>query len=209
MPHRHPPKVPSLTLPTGLSELRYFVGGVDLEWNEVPGADSYGVQMYRNGQWTDLPGDSIEIAFYGAGAIISELEPEGSSYWFRVRAINAHGSSEWSDFQFHGPHQPIQVGKSGRPGLKTFRPAGSRSSMARRRSGRASPRIRRVFATGNSLDRVQFQFQWVSYDGNADTDIASATDSTYTPVAVDAGKTIKVRVAFTDRGGYAEDSDGQ
>ena len=45
----------------------------------MPGADSYGVQMFRNGLWTDLPADGIEIAFYGAGAIINELEAEGSS----------------------------------------------------------------------------------------------------------------------------------
>ena len=42
------------------------------------------------------------------------------------------------------------------------------------------------------------------HDGSADTDIASATDSTYTLAANDEGKTIRVRVAFTDRGGYAE-----
>ena len=51
---------------------------------------------------------------------------------------------------------------------------------------------------------MQFRFQWVSHDGSADTDIANATGSTYTLVAADAGKTIRVRVAFTDRGGYAE-----
>ena len=61
-----------------------FVGGVDLEWNDVPGADSYDVQLFRNGQWMDLPGDGVEIAFYGAGAIISELDP-GSTHWFQVR----------------------------------------------------------------------------------------------------------------------------
>ena len=51
---------------------------------------------------------------------------------------------------------------------------------------------------------MQFRFQWVSHDGSADADIASATDYTYTLLASDEGKTIKVRVAFTDRGGYAE-----
>ena len=57
---------------------------------------------------------------------------------------------------------------------------------------------------GNGLDRVQFRFQWAANDGSADTDIAGATDSTYTLAASDEGKTIKVRVAFTDRGGYVE-----
>ena len=74
-----------------------FVGGVDLEWNDVPGADSYDVQLYRNGQWIDLPGGGVEIAFYGAGAIISGLDPN-STLWFQVRAKNAHGFSDWSNF---------------------------------------------------------------------------------------------------------------
>ena len=60
----------------------------------------------------------------------------------------------------------------------------------------------------NGLDRVAFRFQWISNDGSADTDIAGATDSTYALAAIDEGKTIKVRVAFTDRGGYAESLTG-
>ena len=95
-----------------------FVGGVDLEWNDVPGADSYDVQLFRkfrNGQlWTDLPGDGVEIAFYGAGAIISELDP-GSSHWFQVRAGNAHGSSDWSDFRQVGSTNQTTSGKRARP----------------------------------------------------------------------------------------------
>ena len=51
---------------------------------------------------------------------------------------------------------------------------------------------------------MQFRFQWVSNDGSADADITGATDSTYTLAADDEGKTVKVRVSFTDRGGYAE-----
>ena len=55
---------------------------------------------------------------------------------------------------------------------------------------------------------MQFRVQWLSHDGSADKDIASATDSTYTLAASDEGKTIKVRVAFTDRGGYSESLTG-
>ena len=49
-----------------------------------------------------------------------------------------------------------------------------------------------------------FSYQWVASNGTTDTNIAAATDSTYDLVAADAGKTIKVRVSFTDDGGYAE-----
>ena len=89
-------------------------------------------------------------------------------------------------------------------GRTTCRLVARRSSVVRRRSERPSRRIRRALEDGNGLDRVQFRFQWVSHDGGADTDIASETDSTYTLAASDEGKTIRVRVAFTDRGGYAE-----
>ena len=183
-----------------------FIGGVDLEWNEVSGADSYGVQMYRNGQWTDLPGDGIEIALYGAGAIISELEPDGSSYWFRVRARSVHGLSEWSDFNFMAP---TSQSKSGRRARTDNVPASGEPAInGTAQVGESLTADTTGIEDGNGLDRVQVRFQWVSHDGSADADIASATDSTYTLVAADAGKTIKVRVAFTDRGGYAESLTG-
>ena len=189
--------------PTGTA---VFIGGVDLGWNEVPGADSYGVQMYRNGQWTDLPGDGIEIAFYGAGAIISELEPDGSSYWFRVRAGSAHGFSEWSDFNFMAPTNQSKSGRRARP--DNVPASGAPVISGTSQVGESLTADTTGIEDGNGLDRVQVRFQWVSHDGSADADIASATDSTYPLVAADAGKTIKVRVAFTDRGGYAESLTG-
>ena len=49
-----------------------------------------------------------------------------------------------------------------------------------------------------------FTYQWIRVDGGTETDIASATDSTYTLVEDDRGKTVKVRVSFTDNGSTAE-----
>ena len=183
-----------------------FVGGVHLEWNDVPGADSYGVQMSRNGQWTDLPGDGIEIAFYGAGAIISELEPNGTSYRFRVRAGSAHGFSEWSDFDFVAPTNESRLGRRARPDNVTA--GGEPAINGTSQVGESLTADTSDMEDGNGLDRVKFRFQWVSHDGSADTDIANATDSTYSLVAADEGKTIKVRVAFTDSGWYAESLTG-
>ena len=53
-------------------------------------------------------------------------------------------------------------------------------------------------ADADGLENVTFSFQWVVSDGGADVDIAGATDPTYTVVAADKGKTIKVRVTVTD-----------
>ena len=43
-----------------------------------------------------------------------------------------------------------------------------------------------------------FTYQWVRVDGSDETDIASATSGTYTLVDDDLGKTVKVKVSFTD-----------
>ena len=59
-------------------------------------------------------------------------------------------------------------------------------------------------ADADGLDDATFAWQWVSNDGHADSDIADATEATYTPVLADAGKTLAVRVTFTDDGGTEE-----
>ena len=49
-----------------------------------------------------------------------------------------------------------------------------------------------------------YTFQWLRVDGGTDSPITGATASTYTPVAADVGKTVKVTVSFTDDGGTGE-----
>ena len=62
----------------------------------------------------------------------------------------------------------------------------------------------RSIADADGLDAASFEYQWVSNDGKADTDISGATDSTYTIVPGDRGRTVKVRVSFTDGAGNDE-----
>ena len=52
----------------------------------------------------------------------------------------------------------------------------------------------------DGLNNVTFTYQWLADD----TDITDATGSTYTLAAADEGKTIKVRVSFTDDRGHQE-----
>ena len=51
---------------------------------------------------------------------------------------------------------------------------------------------------------ADLDYQWVRSDGVTDEDIDGATDSTYTLVEADAGKTITVRVSFTDNAKFPE-----
>ena len=59
-------------------------------------------------------------------------------------------------------------------------------------------------ADADGLSGATFSYQWVANDGIADTDITGATHSTYTLVAADEGKTIKVELSFTDDAGNGE-----
>ena len=50
-----------------------------------------------------------------------------------------------------------------------------------------------------------YTYQWILVDGNTETDISGETSSTYTPSSSDVGKTIRVKVSFTDDAGNSED----
>ena len=55
----------------------------------------------------------------------------------------------------------------------------------------------------NGLTGVSYTYQWIRVDGG-DSDISGATSSTYTLVGDDLGKTIKVKVSFTDDANNSE-----
>ena len=55
------------------------------------------------------------------------------------------------------------------------------------------------------MTNVSYGYQWVRNDGTEDTDIPGATSSSYTLVDDDEGKTIKVKVSFTDDAGHTEE----
>ena len=100
-------------------------GIVDVEWDEAAGAESYEVQVMTGSEWIALPGGGMEITFYGPGAIVGNLPYEGR-YFFRVRSVNAAGTSDWSN-------SPL-VSATGRTGSM------ARRSRARQQRGHRVPR---------------------------------------------------------------------
>ena len=192
-----PPVVPDRPTATAIHE-----GTVDLEWNDVPGAASYDVQAFRS-DWFDLPGNGVGIAFYGPGAIIRDLIPE-SRYYFRVRANNALGSSEWSEHRLVDPTGGDFGNWDGVPEPTNRRATGAPTISGMAQVDETLTADLSDVVDENGLDRVKFHYQWMSSDGTTDTDIEGATDDSYTPVAGNVGNTVKVQVYFTDRGGYKE-----
>ncbi len=53
-------------------------------------------------------------------------------------------------------------------------------------------------------DGVPVADQWISNDGTGDSDISGATDPTFTPGGSDEGKSLRVRVSFTDNANFRE-----
>ena len=56
----------------------------------------------------------------------------------------------------------------------------------------------------DGLENVSYSYQWLRNDGTTDSGIQDAVNSTYTLVSDDSGRTIKVRVTFTDDAGNEE-----
>ena len=56
----------------------------------------------------------------------------------------------------------------------------------------------------NGLTGVEYSYRWIRVDGGTDADIASATNPTYTLGPNDGGKSVKVKVSFTDDVGFDE-----
>ena len=59
-------------------------------------------------------------------------------------------------------------------------------------------------ADTDGLTNAAYSYQWIANDGSSDSNIADATANAYTLVVGDAGKTIKVKVTFTDDEGNQE-----
>ena len=192
-----PPGTPVLHEPEALHHHK-----VKLAWDAVDGADSYEVQTYDHGGevWVDLPTDDIDIVFNDSSAVVSGLLPENSFWHFQVRAVNAAGESGWSEIVQMVPTKASDWKSEGDNSPATGSPAVSGTA----RVGETLTADVSGIADEDGLNNAVFSYQWIRNDGSADADIQDATGSAYTLVSADEGKTIKVRVSFTDDAGNEE-----
>ena len=176
-------------------------GMVEIWWNDVPGATSYELQRFHIAEWGDLP-DSFKVTFYGAGAVIRGVPPT-RAHTFRVRAVNTHGASAWSDYgwvpQTDTPSawrdfpEPANVPATGRPKFSgTMEPGETLTSDTSEISDE------------NGLEGVWFSYQWMSSDGTTESDMTGATGQRYEVTGNEAGDKFKLRVSFIDRHGFRE-----
>ena len=103
----------------------------------------------------------------------------------QVRAVNAAGYGEWSTTEESSPNTPA---------------TGAPTISGTAQVGKTLTADVSDIDDADGRDNATFNYQWQAND----SDIPGATDSTYTLVADDAGKTVKVKVSFTDDAGNPE-----
>ena len=171
---------------------------VSLTWDDPGDATITGYQILRRDRALHDSGDfQLHVNDTGSAAaayIDRDVSPEGS-YVYRIKARNAAGlRGQSSYFRADTPSAPAQNSPAtGEPTIGGTARVGE--TLTADVSG---------IADADGLSGASFSYQWISNDGNADTDIVGATGSTYTLTTSDEGKAIKVRVSFTDDGGYGE-----
>ena len=190
-------------------------GMVRLDWEDIEDAGWYVVQYYhvKSGEWLDLPAAGVDIAFHGSSAVASDLH--GLS-WLRVRAMSCAGESEWSQIEeLYGtnasdwegvPVPEVAEGDEIEPcpedvDTSDNSPAtGLPTISGTAQVGETLTANTSGVADADGLGNVQYEYQWLADD----SDISGATNTTYTPVAADEGKAVKVRVSFADDAGNEE-----
>ena len=178
-------------------------GALAVSW-EAPASDGgseitgYRVQWKEAaGSW-DTPADVSETTVTGTTHTITGLT-DGVQYIVRVIAVNDLGDSDPSEEATGTP------GDTSAPDPAQNTPAtGAPTITGTARVGETLTADTSGIADADGLDNATFRYQWISSDGTTDADIEDATDSTYTLASADEGKTVKVRVSFTDDAGNEE-----
>ena len=74
-------------------------GSIALDWNDVALATGYQVALWSHPDLVPLPSNDhpeIQVVYNGSSATVTGLPTGWSHYWFRVRASNSAGASDWS-----------------------------------------------------------------------------------------------------------------
>ena len=171
---------------------------VSLTWEDPADSTITHYQIFRRDRAVHDPGEFVEIDSNTGSAATSytddTVEPE-TRYVYRMKAVNQHGASTWSNFvQADTPAAPTPEPDQNSPA--TGQPTiGGTVEVGETLTADTSGIV-----DADGLGNAVFEYQWLAEN----TEVAGATGSTYTPVDADVGKTIKVRVSFTDDRDFEE-----
>ena len=148
-----------------------------------------------NYQWMSTSGDSdVHIADATDSTYAVSDDDVGNTIKVRVIFIDDAGHEEW----LTSAPTPTVVRRP------NSRATGAPTIDGTAQSGETLTAVISSIDDFDGFDSAAFNYQWLANDGNSDTVIEDATDSSYELSDGDIGKTIKVRVSFTDGRNYDE-----
>ena len=180
-------------------------GGVRLTWQPPDGSAVTGYRIERRRADENRSGPQrshgqprdhhtlVEDTGSADTGYTDESAEQGVEYEYRVSARNEAGPGGGSGWVRAGPASASNNPATGAPTISGTAQVGE--TLTADITG---------IADADGLSGETFTYQWVSGDGTTDTDIENATGATYTLADADQGKSIKVRVTFTDGGGNEE-----
>ena len=171
-------------------------GEVTLRWMAPASTGGSAILRYehRHKATSSLPfvsSDSWTSAGTTLTATVGSLA-NGTPYSFEVRAVNAVGAGTAATASATPTANTPATGNPFIIGMPTPQMGQSLSASV----GNIND--------ADGMTNIVISYQWIRVDGATETDIQGATTATYTPVAGDVGKQLKVRLSFTDDLGNPE-----
>ena len=155
--------------------------------------DKYSIDVSADGgtTWSPLADTSATTTTHSHTGLTA-----GTTRHYRVAAVNPIGTGAWSNVDSATTEAAVaNTPATGNPFI----------------TGLTTPQVGQSLSASvgsiNDADgttNVVVSYQWIRVDGATETDITGATTNTYTPVAGDVGKQLKVRASFTDDLGNPE-----
>ncbi len=183
-----PPELSTATVDGAALTLTY---DEDLDENSEPSSDAFSVTVGGTGRAVDgvsVSGSSVILTLgsavaSGATVTVSYTVPtDAAAPRIQDEAGNPAASFSDQDVENNTP-PPANTPATGAPTISGTAEVGKTLTASTS-----------AIADADGLDNVGYSYQWLANGA----DIAGATSSSYTLVDADKGKTIKVRVTFTD-----------
>ena len=167
-------------------------GTLAISW-DAPGTAPYGYRVNWAKSSENFPSWRLNAgnAYPSSNSLTLTGLVEGETYKVRVRARYDDGQGAWS--------ATVTKTVKSTPG-ENFPATGAPTISGEAEVGRTLTAGTSGISDDNGMSNVSYRYRWIA----GDSPIEGATGNTYTLVDADEGKTIKVRVSFTDDDDYEE-----
>ena len=180
-------------------------GRLEVTWQALESNGGSEVTGYKvqwklaSGSW-ETSADVSETTSTGTTHTIASLELD-VEYAVRVIATNAVGDGPASD---EVTATAVPLTSQQQAATQNTPATGQPTISGTAQVGETLTTDTSGISDADGLDNAVFGYEWITNDGTTDADIQDATGSTYALDSADGGKTIRVRVSFTDDAGNDE-----